>query len=263
MISEEMLLLFLLCFSMILNFCLERLLPTYENVPPWKFSDLSVSRVMYGLMVYTATPLLMVCYAEALRRTSFPVLPQAAYLEQIPDPTLRAAAEAVLYFLAFDIFFYLHHRFFLHGPLWKVHKVHHIDTKPDWLTAVKMHPIEWGIMVFLRVLALLVVPVRSETAVFAIAIVDSFYLMLGHGSLNLKAGPLQKIFVTPQSHRLHHRSESAFYNKNFAFYFSFFDLFGGTYIPPHNARPGTYGLQGEEGSFLTETLAPFRAKKTP
>jgi len=55
----------------------------------------------------------------------------------------RIAAEFFVYFFAFDFYYYLLHRFFLHGPLgWWIHNYHHTTVVTGLGTAFTFHFIE-------------------------------------------------------------------------------------------------------------------------
>ena len=75
---------------------------------------------------------------------------------------------------------------------------------------------------------------------------------LAHSNIWISFGPLEKIFISPAMHHIHHSTAPRHFNKNFAFIFSFWDrLFGTVYYTGQDENI-VVGLGEEENNkFLT------------
>jgi len=74
-----------------------------------------------------------------------------------------------------------------------------------------------------------------------------------HANIKTNMGFLRYIFVTPQSHRIHHSIQRHHRDKNFAVIFSFWDRLFGTQVKSYEEYPET-GIQ--------ETEFPFEKKNS-
>jgi anti-sigma regulatory factor (Ser/Thr protein kinase) len=160
--------------------------------------------------------------------------------------------------LAWDFGFYWLHR--LHHnlrPLWAVHVVHHqgehfnlsLGVRNSWYSSLTAIP-------FFLVLAIIGVPL----SVFLVVSVAHYSVQfLNHNALTPKLGWLEKVFVTPSHHRVHHYKERRFADSNYGGTFIFWDKLFGTFCritPPQGIG---YGVKGEPPSSnpLRESNLPF------
>ena len=159
----------------------------------------------------------------------------------------------MLCFLLIDIMFYvthrMHHRIRL---LWCVHSVHHsaedfqlptgirgsfLDTTTQfpvyaWLPLIGIHPLMY---------------IVTDTAF-------KFLIFLYHTELIGKLGFLEKIFVTPSNHRVHHGKNIKYIDRNYGGVFIWLDKWLGTY-QVEEERP-VYGVRNKTAStslFKTQT----------
>ncbi|MFA0998482.1 MULTISPECIES: sterol desaturase family protein [Pseudomonas syringae group] len=158
--------------------------------------------------------------------------------------------------LAWDFCFYwlhrLHHYF---GVLWAVHVVHHqgehfnlsLGVRNSWYSSLTSIP-------FFVLLAVLGVPLHVFVAVSILHYSMQFF---NHNALTPKLGVLEKIFVTPTHHRVHHIKDRAYSDKNFGGTFIFWDKLFGTFASLPN-MPYTYGIGGPRSS-----ANPFWASNVP
>jgi sterol desaturase/sphingolipid hydroxylase (fatty acid hydroxylase superfamily) len=159
----------------------------------------------------------------------------------------------VLCFLLIDAMFYITHR--MHHEirlLWCVHAVHHsaerfelptgirgsfLDTASQfpvyaWLPLVGIHPLMYLI---------------TDGAF-------KFLIFIYHTELIGKLGVLEKIFVTPANHRVHHGTNVRYLDRNYGGVFILFDRLLRTY-QPEDEQP-TYGVRNKSPSsslFTTQT----------
>lgn len=129
--------------------------------------------------------------------------------------------------------------------LWEFHKVHHAATQLNSLTGGRIHPVERvGEMVVMgAMIAIGAVFMNSffgfkpsilQMTIAAVAFNTlPHFNLLRHTHIWVSFGkPLSYIFNSPSMHQIHHSIDPKHWNKNFARYFSFFDLlFGSLYIP--------------------------------
>ena len=91
--------------------------------------------------------------------------------------------------------------------LWRFHELHHSQEDMNALTVFRTHP-------FLHVsylVALLpgVVLLANGAVSTSVLIAYGIFVAFAHSNTNLGFGPLGRIFVSPNYHRLHHRREGA------------------------------------------------------
>lgn len=122
----------------------------------------------------------------------------------------------------------LFHRF---DVLWRMHKVHHADPDLDVTTAVRFHPLEILISLFVKAAAILTLGV-PPLAVIVFEVLLNGSAMFNHANLELSptANRILSLFiVTPDMHRVHHVTDYDAQNRNFGFNLSLWDRIFGTY----------------------------------
>jgi len=120
------------------------------------------------------------------------------------------------------------HRF---EVLWRMHKVHHADPDLDVTTAVRFHPLEILISLFVKAVAILALGV-PPLAVITFEVLLNGSAMFNHANLELSPTVnriLSLIIVTPDMHRVHHVTDYEAQNRNFGFNLSLWDRIFGTY----------------------------------
>ncbi len=111
--------------------------------------------------------------------------------------------------------------------LWHFHAVHHSQTVMNPMLAYRIHFME-AVPNYL-VLGLFIVIIGGSTATFAwYAFFEVLWGYLLHSHLTLPIGRLDRLFVTPQFHRLHHSADPRHWDKNYAERFALFDVLLGT-----------------------------------
>jgi len=157
------------------------------------------------------------------------------------------AAAAVALFALHDFVNYWTHVWFHKSPLlWSFHRVHHSAEVLTPATAFRVHPVE------LLTFATIQAPVVGMAAVFYQDIVGEEQRMtmvfgvsvftflsgilgshLRHSHVWLSYGPvLNRVFMSPAHHQIHHSVDARHWNKNFAVKLAVWDaLFGTLYVP--------------------------------
>src|SRR5579863_5538719 len=124
---------------------------------------------------------------------------------------------------------------------WAVHSTHH---SPNELTLSAAYRLNWTpILSFSWAFYLAWIWVGyTPAAVFGIVAINLIYQFWLHTRLIPKLGPLEWVFNTPSSHRVHHASNPEYLDKNYGGVVILYDRLFGTYV---NEKPGVeirYGL---------------------
>jgi sterol desaturase/sphingolipid hydroxylase (fatty acid hydroxylase superfamily) len=155
--------------------------------------------------------------------------------------------DVIIAILLLDLLIYFQHRL-AHSwrPFWQLHKMHHTDLDIDFTTAVRFHPLEMVISLFIKVIAILILA-PPVIAVIIFEVMLNVLPMFNHSNLRLpfwldKA--LRRLLVTPDMHRVHHSIYRHENNSNFGFNLSVWDRIFGTYVsqPKDGHEKMTIGL---------------------
>lgn len=191
------------------------------------------------------------------------------------NPISTAYAIYIYTFMSFMIddfsrFFthYIFHRFKI---LWKFHQVHHSAPVMTPLTLHRSHPIESLAMFFRNILthafttALFIYFYRSHISaleilgVNALGITFNFALSnLRHSHVPISFGKLERIFLSPLQHQIHHSKVPREHHSNFGICFSIWDRLFKTWRPS-NGEVSEFGLPIKASTSFRETLSsPFK-----
>lgn len=170
--------------------------------------------------------------------------------------------------LVVSFFRYWMHRLQHSVPfLWKLHAYHHRVTDIQASNTYVSHPLDFAlrnVVIFLLLGVIGFNPLALLIAVPATNISGTF----SHCGGDVKGGPLNYLFVTPEVHRWHHSAlvpEGYGYSCNYGVEFSFWDIIFGTfYLPVKNGvaeQPERIGYPGgglpDESSYLKLLLVPL------
>jgi len=173
----------------------------------------------------------------------------------------------LLTILLLDFVMYIQH-IGLHKipPLWRLHKIHHIDQDVDVTTSFRQHPIQAIFTVLIIFLTILIFgPPFVAVATYEIILLT--VLMFNHGNIN-KFGNFEKVIrsfvVTPDMHRVHHSAFQVETDSNYGFVFPWWDHIFRTYTKkPKDGHikmiTGLYEYQDyQKTGFLALLQIPFR-----
>ena len=154
----------------------------------------------------------------------------------------------VLAFLLYDLSYYWMHR--LHHEikiLWATHSVHHHGEDFNLATALRQTSTGWlWKWVFFLPMILLGVPGEVFVTVAGINLVYQFWVHTEHiGHL----GILEKIFITPMNHGIHHAKNKEYIDANYGGVFIIWDRIFGTYIARREDIKPVYGTATALNSF--------------
>jgi sterol desaturase/sphingolipid hydroxylase (fatty acid hydroxylase superfamily) len=175
-----------------------------------------------------------------------------------PASRLPLALQAVLILVIGDFIGYWMHRAFHGRHLWRFHAVHHSSVDLDWLSSVRLHPVNDALMRIASTLPVLCMGF-APVAVAGIVPILTLMAILVHANLDWDWGPLRAVLVSPRFHRWHHTDEAHAQDKNFAGILPLWDILFGTYHMPRDRRPESFGTASPVPAGLLGQLAyPFR-----
>jgi sterol desaturase/sphingolipid hydroxylase (fatty acid hydroxylase superfamily) len=158
------------------------------------------------------------------------------------------------------------HRF---RVLWRFHELHHSQEDMSVLTVFRTHPLIH--VSYLIALIPGIILVANGAVTTTMLVVYAAVVAFEHSNTNLSFGPLNRIFCSPNYHRIHHRVEGR-QDVNLGFALTIWDQLSGRAVFPTNetVRIDT-GLPGrplavEQSAprarhlsvFLAQLLGPFR-----
>jgi len=168
--------------------------------------------------------------------------------------------QAVEIFFMADLLSYWMHRLFHGRRLWPFHAVHHGSTEVDWLSSVRLHPVNEAVTRSVEVIPLLLVGFNPIALASYIPLI-TLYAVLLHANVNWTYGPLRYVIASPVFHRWHHSKEPEAIDKNFAGFCAFWDVLFGTFHVPQNKLPTDFGVkEAIPESLWGQLLYPFRRK---
>jgi len=150
-------------------------------------------------------------------------------------------------FLLQDFLYYWFHKASHHIHwLWAAHVVHHSSTKMNFSTAFRqslMYPIAGMWLFWMPMIVLGFEP----TIVFTVVVLNLAYQFFVHTQMVDKLGWFEKIFNTPSHHRVHHSTNKAYLDRNFAGVLIIWDKLFGSYVEENDKEHGPcrYGIVGQ------------------
>lgn len=163
-----------------------------------------------------------------------------------PGANLSPVMLALLFWLANDFAVYWVHR--IHHQtriLWPLHAVHHSAEVMTPFTAYRQHPFGLLIVVAIQscimgaVLGCIVGTLDPQASMLEIAGANAFTVIailamanFHHAHIWISYGPvLERLFISPAQHQIHHSNAPAHYNRNFGGMLAIWDwMFGTLYV---------------------------------
>jgi sterol desaturase/sphingolipid hydroxylase (fatty acid hydroxylase superfamily) len=168
-------------------------------------------------------------------------------------------------FLRGFISFFTHYLSHKIPVLWRIHRVHHLDTEFDVSTTVRFHPFEFVINLIIGI-PLIVIFGLSPWALLFYDLFDVVITIFSHSNLTLPSKiekALRYIIVTPDLHRVHHSSHQPETDSNFSAVFPVWDLIFRTFKTNTRVRQDEMKLGLEEvrdkrtNNILWLLISPF------
>ncbi|MCW8093373.1 sterol desaturase family protein [Alteromonas sp. ASW11-130] len=153
----------------------------------------------------------------------------------------------VIAFIAYDFLYYWNHRMGHEmSILWAAHVVHHSSEEYNLTTALRQTSGAIFSWIFYIPMAVAGVPPEMFITIAALNLVYQFWVHTRHiGEL----GWLEKIFVTPSNHRVHHAQNKVYIDKNYGGVFIIWDRLFNTYMHEVKGLEIIYGIRGALKSF--------------
>lgn len=177
---------------------------------------------------------------------------------------LPAWAELVLALLALDLAAQYWAHYLLHHVkwMWRVHVVHHTDTKVDATTGTRLHPVDYTVREVFALGALVLV--GAPLAYYLVyRVVTVFFTFVSHANVAPPPGldaALSLVFVTPNMHKFHHHFERPWTDTNFGGILSIWDRIFGTFVygDPREVRYGVdVADDGRDEEVVHQMMLPF------
>ena len=151
-------------------------------------------------------------------------------------------------FLLYDLSYYWMHR--MHHEikiLWATHSVHHHGEDYNLATALRQTSTGWlWKWIFYMPMIMLGIPGEVFITVAGVNLVYQFWVHTKHiGHL----GFLEKIFITPMNHGIHHAKNKEYIDANYGGVFIIWDRMFGTYIAEKPDIKPVYGTATPLGSW--------------
>lgn len=145
---------------------------------------------------------------------------------------LPLGAAFILTLLIRSLTAYGTHRLMHAAPwLWRLHRVHHLDTALDVSSAVRFHPVEPVLVNGIAVAVVLLLGL-NPLAVLVYELIEAVLTLFSHANVRLSRRidrALGWLIVTPDLHRVHHSPLQAETDSNFGSTLSVWDRLFGTY----------------------------------
>jgi sterol desaturase/sphingolipid hydroxylase (fatty acid hydroxylase superfamily) len=226
---------------------------TLTDVAYWFFTPF-VTRTITRISI--ALVFVLIAVSQGV---TFEELRRAAQTRRTWATELPLWIQIPLILLLADLLAYWTHRLFHGRRLWRFHAIHHSSRTVDWLSSVRLHPVNDAVARVVQVLPLYVMGF-SGTALAAFVPFLTAYALLLHANVNWTYGPLRYVIASPVFHRWHHTSEEEGLDKNFSGLFPFIDLAFGTFYMPRDRQPQRFGLVHDDvpAGLLGQLVYPFK-----
>lgn len=174
----------------------------------------------------------------------------------------------VLGFLLMDLTFYLWHRVNHEVPLlWRFHNVHHADPDLDVTTSFRFHFVEILYSTVFRILQVGLLGIDVATYILY-EIVFTCATVFHHSNLRLPIRferILNRVFVTPRMHGIHHSAVKEETNANYSVIFRWWDRLSGSLRLNVHQSEITIGVPGYlvagDNDLWNLAVLPFRRQR--
>jgi sterol desaturase/sphingolipid hydroxylase (fatty acid hydroxylase superfamily) len=222
----------------------------WTDLAYWGFTPLVTKAVTRACVIVAVVPIALALYGTVDRDM---LLRGFGPLSKLP-----IWAQGVGILIIGDFIGYWMHRAFHGRRLWKFHAVHHSSVDVDWLSAVRLHPVNDVVMRIAAAIPVLLLGF-APLALAAAVPFFTFLAILVHANLDWDWGPLRSVIASPGFHRWHHTDEDEARDKNFAGLLPIWDIMFGTYYMPKHERPSRFGTKTRvPKGLLGQMMFPFR-----
>jgi sterol desaturase/sphingolipid hydroxylase (fatty acid hydroxylase superfamily) len=160
--------------------------------------------------------------------------------------------------------YWLHRWQHEHDWLWRFHSVHHSAPRLYWLNAARFHPLDLGPLYVVGYLPLVALG-APEAVIMLFTLFDAAFGMLQHCNIDVRLGPLNRIFSMAEPHRWHHSRVLGEANANYGSNLIVWDLvFGSFFLPADRPAPTEIGIAGMPSfpsRYVEQLVTPFRWRR--
>ncbi|MCM2352410.1 MAG: sterol desaturase family protein [Pseudobdellovibrio sp.] len=176
--------------------------------------------------------------------------------QALPVTSFNLFLFTLAFFVLDDFIRFIHH-FGMHRIpwLWKFHCTHHSATTLTPITLYRTHPVESAIATIRNSLSLgiatgaFVFLFQSQLTMTTLLGINFFgftFNLLGsnlrHSHIDFTFGPLERIFISPKQHQIHHSTNPEHFDRNFGVSLSVWDQLFKTYTSASNVKKLRFGL---------------------
>jgi len=151
-----------------------------------------------------------------------------------------------------------------HDALWRLHATHHSAPRLYFLNAARFHPLDLSLLYFVGYLPLIALGC-PEDVLMLFALFDAIFGMLQHSNIDVRLGPLNRVFSMAEVHRWHHSRTVREANTNYGSNLMIWDLvFGSFFLPPDREPPVEIGIADMPDfptTYLAQLASPFRWRR--
>jgi sterol desaturase/sphingolipid hydroxylase (fatty acid hydroxylase superfamily) len=154
---------------------------------------------------------------------------------------------AICYLVA-DCGSYWMHRL-MHRYLWRIHRWHHAPTQLYWFAGVRAtlpQQILFNVPYF-AMIGLGAAPPEVGLWMMIAAVLTNHWM---HMNVAWRSNWLEKFFVTPRYHHIHHSTNVELHDGNYGTLFTIWDRLFGTYIDPDVTVPKKFGTGEKRDTVL-------------
>jgi sterol desaturase/sphingolipid hydroxylase (fatty acid hydroxylase superfamily) len=172
--------------------------------------------------------------------------------------------QVVLALLLAELGLYWSHRLAHEWPLlWRFHAVHHSVERLWFWNTGRFHAVDTLQRVVFAVPLLWLAGAPADVLQWVSA-VTAFIGILTHANIDVRCGPLSRVFNTPELHRWHHSRRPEEGHRNCGENLVAWDLLFGTWYLPDRCPPRDIGIDAAmPPGFVGQLLAPFRRQSPP
>lgn len=179
---------------------------------------------------------------------------------------------SITYFLLSDLSRFILHYWMHHNEfLWRIHQMHHTAEVLTPITFFRVHPLE---MVLFHLRFLLVHGLVTGLFIYLYKDVFDFPTILGasffvfftnilggnlrHSPIPIGFGYLEKVFMSPKQHQMHHSRDLPLQQSNYGSFFAFWDKLFGTWRSSGSINNIEFGVSSRKGQDVFKDLTlPF------
>jgi sterol desaturase/sphingolipid hydroxylase (fatty acid hydroxylase superfamily) len=161
--------------------------------------------------------------------------------------------KALFGLILFDLASYWGHRWSHEVPLlWKFHSIHHSSERLDWVSGIRVHPLDG--LAGVPALAFLLAAGFTTKVAGVILVAQLTVGIFLHANVRWRLRLLHRVVATPDFHHWHHANEPDALNRNYAPLLPVWDVLFGSYFMPSDRRPAVYGTDDPVPTDMLEQL---------